>query len=483
MSLNSLNFLFFFIIVALLYFSPFARSHKKQNSILLISSYFFYGFVSKRLMLLLIFITTIYYLLGIYISKDSEKRATITTRIGVIFGIGILFYFKYLNFFVSEFVSFFNSFGYKISSIRFTILIPLGISFFTFRLISYLIEINRGHLQATTDFTLFATYVAFFPTIMSGPIDRPTNFIPQLTKKRLLENNLAVDGCRQILWGLFKKMIIADNLATITESVWNSIPDHNGLTLLITAMLFMIQMYCDFSGYSDLAIGFSKLLGLRIAKNFNYPFFSRNVAEYWRGWHMSLTKWLTDYVFMPLNVKFRNYGKIGLSLAIIINMIVVGLWHGANLTYVVFGLYHGLLFIPLIISGKFLANKKIKQTKRGFPFLKDVLQMFLTFLLVTLGVIVFKSASLDQAFEYYKGIVTFSKYSFSDFSIFENLTPILAFVIAMFILEWKYRNFEYPLAQFGLTWKRIYRWGMYYIIFLMIINYSGIQQQFIYFKF
>ncbi|KAA6306840.1 Peptidoglycan O-acetyltransferase, partial [termite gut metagenome] len=226
----------------------------------------------------------------------------------------------------------------------FNIIMPLGISFFTFKLISYVIEVHRQHIEPTTDVVTFATYVAFFPTIMSGPIDRPNSFIPQLQSKRIFNYDLAVDGCRQILWGMFKKMVVADNCATAVNKIWTEYQGESGGQLLLVAVLFAFQLYADFSGYSDMAIGVGKLLGFKITKNFNYPFFKTNIAEFWRGWHISLTSWLTDYVFMPLNIKFRSIGKWGTIVAIIITFVLVGLWHGANWTFAVFGLYHGLLY-------------------------------------------------------------------------------------------------------------------------------------------
>ena len=361
MIFNSFNFILFLFIVFFFYYFPLKENTRGQNWLLLFSSYFFYGFAEMKIVPLLLVVTTIFYTIGLAIHKTkNEKKSSWLTTIAVLTGIGVLLYFKYFNFFIGSFARIFNNIGLQTNWTTFNIILPLGISFFTFKLISYVVEIHRGKIEPTKDFVAFATYIAFFPTIMSGPIDRPS-FISQINNKRPFNYSLAVDGCRQFLWGLFKKVVLADNLAVYTEQAWSNVQDSSGSTLLLAAIFYSFQMYTDFSGYSDMAIGTGKILGFRITDNFNYPFFATNVADYWRRWHISLTSWLTDYVFMPLNVKFRSLGKWGTIFAIIINMVVVGIWHGPNWTFAVFGLYHGLLFVPLILSGSFFKKKKQKR--------------------------------------------------------------------------------------------------------------------------
>ena len=396
-------------------------------------------------------------------------------------GIGLLLYFKYLNFFIESFKELFNLIGLKANSGTFNIILPIGISFFTFRLISYVIEVHRGKIQATRDFVSFANYVAFFPTIMSGPIDRPNNFIPQLQKKRSFNYNLAVDGCRQILWGLFQKLVIADNLAGFINGVWVDIPNQSGSTLLIMAILYSFQMYTDFSGYSHMAIGIGKILGFRITKNFNYPFFSRNVAEFWRNWHISLTSWLTDYIFIPLNIKFRNLSNLGIILAIIINMVLVGSWHGANWTFVFFGLYHGLLFIPLILTGSIFKKKKLKVNKFGLPSLNDFLRIVRTFLLVTIGLIIFRAESLVQALQYINGLFNYSGFFQNTFD-FGVLIYTIPFMLIFLIIEWFNRKEEhgFNLSKVNLL---IVRWLIYISMLFVILLFRGNSDGFIYFKF
>jgi alginate O-acetyltransferase complex protein AlgI len=360
---------------------------------------------------------------------------------------------------------------------------PLGISFFTFKLISYIIEIHRGKIEPTKDFVVFSSYIAFFPTILSGPIDKPNTFIPQLQKKRSFDYVLAADGCRQILWGLFQKVVIADNLAGVINNVWGDIPNQSGSVLFITAILYSIQMYTDFSGYSHMAIGVGKVLGFHITKNFNYPYFSRNVAEFWRNWHISLTSWLTEYVFMPLNIKFRNFGNFGIILAIIINLVVIGIWHGANWTFAIFGLYHGLLFIPLILSGSFFKKKKLKTNKYGLPTIIDFSKMVRTFMLVTLGLVIFRAETMQHALSYLSTIFSKSLFTIPNFSGMTAAVTILIIFSIFTIVEWFGRNEQHALAHLGLKWKRPLRYAMYYAIIFAIYWFGGKEQQFIYFQF
>lgn len=484
MIFNSLPFIIFIIAVFVIYYFPLKEKVKEQNILLLISSYFFYGFADYKMTFLLLAATLIFYYLGIAIyHAKNEKMSSWLTTTGILAGVGLLFYFKYFGFFVKSFVDLINACGLKVGVHEFNTVMPLGISFFTFKLISYIIEVHRKRIEPTYDFIAFATYVAFFPTIMSGPIDRPNTFIPQLQKKRTFNYNLAVDGCRQFLWGLFKKVVLADNLAVFTEHTWNNIQDSSGLTLFFSAVLYSFQMYTDFSGYSDMAIGVGKLFGFNITINFKYPFFSTNIAEYWRRWHISLTSWLTDYVFMPLNVKFRNWNNAGIILAIMINMILVGMWHDANWTYAVFGLYHGLLFIPLILTGAFFKKKKTKTNKSGFPPFKDVLGMVLTFLLVTLGLIIFKAQNINQAFAYFTQMFTDTTFTLPNFDGMNRVFSAIIILCMFNVIEWLGKDVEYPIAKV-IQFKRPVRWLVYvFIIFLIGMYMQTTGTSFIYFKF
>ncbi|KAA6323559.1 Peptidoglycan O-acetyltransferase [termite gut metagenome] len=481
MVVNSISFLIFFLVIFLIYYFPLKEKTKEQNVLLLLASYVFYGIADWKMIPLLLLATGVFYGLGILIGKSNEttpRKASLWTTLGVCLGVGLLVYFKYFNFFITSFSDLFASMGLKTNWSTFNIILPLGISFFTFKLISYVIEVHRQHIEPTTDIAVFATYVAFFPTIMAGPIDRPNAFIPQLQSKRAFKYDLAVDGCRQILWGMFKKMVVADNCATAVNTIWTGYQGESGSQLLLVAVLFAFQIYADFSGYSDMAIGVGKILGFRITKNFNYPFFGRNIAEYWRNWHISLTSWLTDYVFMPLNIKFRDIGKWGPILAIIITFVLIGLWHGANWTFAVFGLYHGLLYIPLMLSGSFFKKSKLKTNRYGLPTLGDASKMLLTFLLVTFGLIIFRAENIAQAWDYLCRMFSSSLFTFPD----RGRSPIV-YIIILLAVEWFQRDKQHALQIENVVKYRIIRWSIYSLIVLYTITNAGDQAEFIYFQF
>ena len=342
MVVNSVRFLLFFIVVFTVYYLPMSKKHPRfQNLWLLLSSYFFYGVADWTMVPLLFGATLVFYGLGAWLKnemlKQHQKNASRLTTLGVCLGIGLLLYFKYLNFFAESFADLLSAIGLKATWTTLNIVLPIGVSFFTFKLISYIIEIHREHIEPSKDFIEFATYIAFFPTLLSGPIDRPNTFIPQLRRSHSLDYAQAVDGCRQILWGMFTKICIADHLALVTDSIWADYDSQSGSTLLIWTLLYTMQIYTDFDGYSNMAIGVGKILGFNITRNFNHPLLARNIAEFWRNWHISLTSWITDYVFMPLNIAFRNLASWGVMLAVLINIVLIGLWHGANWTFGLFG--------------------------------------------------------------------------------------------------------------------------------------------------
>jgi alginate O-acetyltransferase complex protein AlgI len=428
MVVNSFSFLLFFAFLFALYYFAFNERTKLQNWLLLIASYVFYAFASIKAIPILAVSTIVTYYLGLRIAKyngSNPKAASMLTTIGVCLGIGLLLYFKYLNFFISSFASFFNSVGLQCNAHSFNILLPIGISFFTFKLMSYLIEVHRRKMDATTDFVAFATFVAFFPTILSGPIDRPDKFIPQLKEKRTFDYNLAKAGFNQIVWGMFLKMCIADKLAVYNDSVMNSYSFFGGSSVLFALLLYPLQMYADFAGYSDMAIGVGKLLGFKIALNFDYPFFARNIAEYWRKWHISLTSWLTDYVFIPLNIHFRNWGNWGVAISIVVTMTLIGFWHGANWTFGLFGLYHGLLFLPLVFGGMMLKRRKLKLNSWNLPEVRYLPAMLLTYVFVAIGLVLFRSDTLAEAFCIFESLFG-GQFGFSWCG---NVIPILLLIL------------------------------------------------------
>ncbi|MBR3408663.1 MAG: MBOAT family protein [Paludibacteraceae bacterium] len=477
MIFNSLTFLLFFIVVFLIYWFPLKYTTKGQNIFLLLASYFFYGYADWKMLPLLIVATLIFYYLGRAIAgAKSEKQGYWLTFVGVALGVGTLLYFKYFNFFIESFASLFNAVGLHANLHTFNIIMPLGISFFTFRLLSYIIDIYRGKGQPTDDIIAFGTYVAFFPCILSGPIDRPS-FIKQLQAKRDFNYDQAVDGCRQILWGLFKKLVVADTCAVYVYSAWKDVAYANGSTLALAAILYACQLYADFSGYTDMAIGVGRLLGLRASENFKTPFLSYNIADFWRRWHITLTSWLTDYVFMPLNIKFRDLDKWGIALAAFLNMMLVGLWHGANLTYLAFGAYHGILFCLLILFGKDRVPKHATWYNR-------VIHVVLTGILCVIGWVIFRAPDMPTAFLYFKQLCSSSLFSVPAYHQgLLSLVSVISYPVLMLATEAYAAYGEIHPAKniFRISWVR---WGWYYVQVLaiwLVLTHRSID--FIYFQF
>ena len=486
MNIFSLGFVAFFIIIFLIYWFCLKERKTEQNILLLAASYLSYSFADWRMTVLLLGFTVIFYTFGLWITKTMDKKPKVSkflTVIGFIAGIGLLFYFKYFNFFAEGLSDLFALFGFQTGWTEKKIIFPLGVSFFTFKLISYIYEVSQEKIVPEKNFISFAAYIAFFPTIAAGPIDRPQTFLPQINKIRSFNYALAVDGCRQILWGLFKKVVIADTCAVFVMQVFGEYQTQTGSTLLLAAIFRAFYVYADFSGYSDMAIGVSKLLGFRVTKNFDYPFFAQNIAEFWRKWHISLTSWLTDYVFKTLHFKWRKWGKFGIILAIIVNLVLVGLWHGANWTYVVFGLYHAMLFIILILSGAILRKNEVETYKWGFPKPRVLFKMLFTFGLVTTGMIIAGSKNIGQAFEYLGGMVQLDTFRASYRIFTQQDTKVIWFVLFMLVIEWMGRRNHHGLELFGLKWKKWVRWLFYYILVILIFASSGKAQEFIYFQF
>lgn len=477
MAINSLPFFLFFAIIFALYYLPITKRRADyQNVLLLVASYFFYGYTDLKMLPLIVIVTVLFYFLGIGIEKyEDTKKADHLLLGGVVLGVGMLVYFKYTNFFIQSFSSLLNSCGLQTSWHSLKIIVPLGISFFVFRLVSYLIEVHRGMMSATKDFVSFATFVSFFPCMLSGPIDRPNVFIPQLEKARFFNNSIAVDGLRQILWGIFKKMVIADNLAEFVDLYFTSGEmSVAGSTTIVVAIAYTFQIYADFSGYSDMAIGVGKLLNIRVAKNFNYPFFALNIADFWRRWHMSLTSWVTDYVFTPLCFNFRNMRQWGMILAIIINFLIVGLWHGASWNYVIYGLYHGLLFVPLILLGRMNSADEVSTNKLGIPKILDLGRMLLTFSLVVFGMFIFRCTTVHQ---FVGEMETLSHGLFSVPQLGELKCWI--FVGVMIFVEWLNRTKDHGLDLQSVHKKGV-RWSVYIVLLLLIFLNGGQTTGFIY---
>jgi alginate O-acetyltransferase complex protein AlgI len=483
MLFTSLPFVLFFILFFGLYWFAFNSGLRLQNLLILAGSYVFYTWWDWRFLFLLIGSSILNYFLGILIAKSNkEGNRNLLLWIGLTQGLGSLVFFKYFNFFITSLVGAFAAFHIRLDIYTLNIILPIGISFYTFKTISYLLDIKKGKIKPATDWIVFFSYVAFFPCVTSGPIDRPGKLIPQLQKKRIFDYSQASDGMRQILWGLFKKIVIADNCAAFTADIFNNYKTLPASSLLFGAFLFTIQIYTDFSGYSDMAIGLSNLLGFKVTRNFDSPYFAQNIADFWRRWHISLTTWLTDYVFIPLSIYFRDYGKMGLVLAILINFTAIGIWHGANWTFVLFGFLHGCYYIPLILSGIMNKKKKIANDKLLPPF-KVFLNIAGTFLLVMFTFIIFRSDSLSQAFDYYGRLFSLSLFSSPVITEKINTIVTLVAIVLMFLAEWLQRDKQHVL-QIDFIKEFPVRALIYFGLIFFILAFSATKNaDFIYFKF
>ncbi len=482
MLFNSLDFFIFLPIVFVLYWFVLNKNLKVQNFLLLIASYVFYGWWDVRFLSLIILSTIIDYFIGIKIheSNDETKRKR-WLRLSMLVNLSLLGFFKYFNFFIDSFISAFNSIGIEMDTFTLNIILPVGISFYTFQTMSYSLDINKRKLVPTKDFVAFATFVAFFPQLVAGPIERASNLLPQFLRKRKFNNKFASDGVRQILWGLFKKIVVADNCAPFVNSIFSNYTEEPSSMLILGVVIFAFQIYADFSGYTDIAIGVAKLFGFDFKKNFNFPYFSKGISEFWKRWHISLSSWLNDYLFTPLAVEFRNYKKRGIFLAVFLTFLISGLWHGAGWNFVFWGGLHGLYYIPVIFSKKrftSISTNKGSKVKLDFS-ITDIPKMVLTFFMVCLTYIFFRSASLSDAFGYLKGI-------FTQIPTFPNTIPyeLFLFIIILMATEWFQRNKEHGL-QFDDTSKvrPFFRWVIYFLLIFAIFIFQEEQQEFIYFQF
>lgn len=441
-----------------------------QNIWLLIASYMFYGWADWRMMGLLLLSTVAFYCLPML--KDKK----ISMVLGVTLGVGMLVYFKYMNFFIEQFAALFNGIGIQTNISTFNIVMPIGISFFTFRLMSYVIEIQRENIETEKDFVTFATYVAFFPTIMSGPIDRPNTFIPQLQKPRSFDSSDFAEGCKRVLWGLFLKFCIADQLAPYTDSVLYNYYHHNATSIILACVLYSFQLYADFCGYSEMAIGTARMMGIKVTENFLRPFFAQNIAEFWRRWHMSLTTWITDYVFMPLNIAFRNWGKWGLYLATLLNLVIIGAWHGANWTFLLFGVFHGVMLVIVTAN-----DKKRKKLEKKYGLKKNPLykysRMLLTFILCTIGFLLFRSDSISH----FLAVLGRLNSGFGMFFMSWALTAVLPIGIMLFKEYKDENNLNIHFLHSEKLWVQV----VSFALLVVFVIYTGALNggQFIYFQF
>lgn len=488
MLFNSIEFAVFLPIVFILYWFFFQKSLKWQNFFIVITSYIFYGWWDWRFLFLILFSTVQDYCIAYWIEKEnSQKKRKLLLSISIITNLGFLGFFKYYNFFIDNFITAFSFFGTKPSIHTLNILLPVGISFYTFQTLSYTIDVYRRNLTATKDFIAFSAFVSFFPQLVAGPIERATHLLPQFYKKRNFNYNLAVDGMRQILWGLFKKMVIADNCAIYANQIFANYETSSGSELTLGAIFFAFQIYGDFSGYSDIAIGTSRLFGFDLMKNFNFPYFSRDVAEFWRRWHISLNTWFRDYLYIPLG------GSRGGNLMRIRNTFIIflvsGFWHGANWTFIIWGALNALFIMPSIIFKTNRANLDIVASGRKLPSFKDIMNISITFGLITFAWIFFRAENVEQAFSYISRMLNPTIMSIPNLNKAALATIIL--IGFLLIIEWIGREDNFALEKLFVNSNiagggnyQLVRWSFYAFIILLIGLFMQTNETpFIYFQF
>lgn len=473
---NSFSFGLFLPITLLLYWAVGFQRIKIQNTILLLASYFFYGLWDWRFLFLILASSLVDYFAGLAIKgTENSTYRKIFLYSSIFWNLGVLFLFKYYNFFIDEFALLFNLQQGEYAFSTLNLILPVGLSFYTFQTMSYTIDVYKKRIEPTKNLLNFLCFVSFFPQLVAGPIEKASDLLPQFSKKRSFDLAETKDGLRQILWGLFKKMVIADNAAHIVNMVYAGPEDYGTLSLLYASLLFFVQIYGDFSGYSDIAIGTAKLFGFKLSKNFNIPYLAKSVTEFWQRWHITLTRWFTDYVYFPLIQKnIRNIQRR--NIAIFLTMALIGLWHGADWTFVIFGAFQGFLIIlertPLTQDRKSSVYHRAKIPKIALPFF--------SFVFIIISSILFRSQNIEEAMLIFKKIISFTT-SESTLNLFNK--KFLFFLLIMVILEVLTQVKSFPFAKLEAYINRPIRWIIYYIFIFLIFQYAGPKEVFIYFQF
>ena len=485
MLFNSIDFAIFLPIVFVLYWFVTNKKLKLQNLLIVAASYVFYGWWDWRFLSLILFSTIVDYSVGLKLKTTEDKvKRRLLLWTSILVNIGFLGFFKYYNFFLDNFVSAFSFLGTEINANSLKIILPVGISFYTFQTLSYSIDVYKRKLEPTKNFIAFAAFVSFFPQLVAGPIERATNLLPQFYKKRKIEYSNAVDGLRQILWGLFKKIVIADNCAEYANLIFNNSADFSGSTLVLGAIFFAFQIYGDFSGYSDIAIGTSRLFGFNLKQNFAFPYFSRDIAEFWRRWHISLSTWFRDYLYIPLGgSRGGTWSKIRNTFII---FIVSGFWHGANWTFIVWGALNAIYFLPILLTNNNRKNIDIVAKGKILPSIKDIFLILNTFGLTVFAWIFFRAENISHALSIIKEIFSKSILHIPLKAEFSNTTQpiwLMTILIVLFlIIEWIGREGEFAIEKMKMP--KIPRWSTYLIIGLAIFILGNFNKtEFIYFAF
>lgn len=484
MLFNSGEFLIFLPVVFGIYWSLGSR-FRWQNIFLIVASYVFYGWADWRYMGLIFGYTLCSFLSGILIGKStSQKVRKAVLWSTVLLNIGVLMIYKYFDFFVDNFDMVFSSLGIVMDWPTLNLILPIGISFYTFQALSYTIDVYRGRIAPTRDVVSFFAFLSFFPQLVAGPIERADTLLPQFQKRRRFTYDRGVSGMKLILWGLFKKMVIADNCAQLVSDIFNHFKEMNSLTLAAGAVLFSFQIYGDFSGYSDIARGCGRLFGINLMENFRLPYFARNIKEFWRRWHISLNLWLRDYIYFPLGGSRRGLFYTVLNILIVFS--ISGLWHGANWTYIAWGFLNGLMIGVLILASAARPKKavapKIEKQENGWSKFYGVLCSVFLFCIVTLLWIIFRSENYLYAWLYIRKLFSFE--GGWEFTV-QPLLPAFCYIAVMLCFEIINRNRGDGLefGGTGIMKYRTVRWGFYWLMAMVTFVFAGSEETFIYFQF
>jgi D-alanyl-lipoteichoic acid acyltransferase DltB (MBOAT superfamily) len=484
MLFSSYEFILFLPIVFCLYWLLNRYKLIAQNSLLLVAGYFFYGWWSWKFMLLLFLSTLLDFLYGFGVASANRSKAKFYLWLSIINNLGILAIFKYYNFFASECSHLLQTIGWQINLPILEIILPVGISFYTFHGMSYVFDIYREKQRPISNFVDYAVFVSFFPLLVAGPIERAQHLLPQIQTKRQFDYMQAVKGCRLILWGLFKKIVIADSLAEFVNRIYANYNNETGLSLGLGALAFSFQIYGDFSGYSDIALGTARLFGFELLSNFRFPYFSRDIAEFWRRWHISLSSWFRDYVYIPLGGSRSGKAKAIRNTFII--FLLSGFWHGASWNYVFWGLIHALAFIPLLIRNRNRIHASDVAAQHHFlPSPKELMQMLTTFCVVTIAWIFFRMQHIADAFAYIKRFLSETWYHPNDYFSDTKDWRILTFILPLLILDWRLRRNERDL---WVPTNSVLRIAIYVVMIWSLLSFNkmfenAIRIDFIYFQF
>lgn len=478
MLFNSFEFLIFLPVVFLLYWFVFNKHLKWQNALVLFASYFFYGWWSWKFMGLLMVSTVLDYLYGFWVASPNRKKAKLFLWLSIINNLGILCIFKYYNFFAVQLQSLLDIFGLHVNPILLNVALPIGISFYTFHGMSYVFDIYRGDQKPVRNFVDYAVFVSFFPLLVAGPIERANHLLPQVQRRRVFDYNQAVEGCRLILWGMFKKVVIADSLAVTVDEIFKNYTSHSGATLILGAIAFSFQIYGDFSGYSDIALGTAKLFGFELLSNFKFPYFSRDVAEFWRRWHISLSSWFRDYLYIPLGGSKNGRYKAVRNTFII--FLVSGFWHGASWNFISWGFIHACGFLPLLLLNRNRRHlSEVVAFDRKLPNLSELWQMLRTFVFVTVAWIFFRADGMSNALGYIQHMMSSIAKQPSQFLVLPEGKSVFIYIAPLIIGDWYLRRDERKLK----TMNSVVMFFVYMLLAALIVYNFSTDSNFIYFQF